>query len=76
MNTKPHRIIGIKLQGQIESFDPCVVLLKNAMTTGGLQARHIDHGASTIDQFRSRRRRGAAPMIRGRWLRVRGIAFV
>jgi len=40
---------GIKLQGQIESFDQFVVLLKNSvsqMVYDGLQTRHFDRRAS------------------------------
>ena len=33
---------GIKLQGQIESFDQFVILLKNTAQPDGLQARHFD----------------------------------
>ena len=34
---------GIKLQGQIESFDQYVVLLRQYCDPDGLQTRHIDH---------------------------------
>lgn len=33
---------GIKLQGQVESFDQYVVLLKNTVTQMVLQACHLD----------------------------------
>ena len=38
---------GIKLQGQVESFDQYVVLLKNTVTPDGVQARHLDGGAGS-----------------------------
>jgi hypothetical protein len=40
---------GIKLQGQIESFDQYVVLLKNTGHPDGVQARHFDRGAGPRD---------------------------
>ncbi len=36
---------GIKLQGQIDSFDQFVVLLQEQRQPDGLQARHLHGGA-------------------------------
>ena len=36
---------GIKLQGQIESFDAFVLLLRNNILADGVQARDFDHRA-------------------------------
>ena len=41
---------GIKLQGQIESFDQFVILLKNTVSQMGLQARHFHRGAGPCRQ--------------------------
>ena len=38
---------GIKLQGQIESFDQFVILLKTR-STNGVQTRNFDCGSSTF----------------------------
>ena len=46
---------GIKLQGQVESFDQYVVLLKNTVDPDGLQTRHFHHRAFTPRQHPSRR---------------------
>ena len=42
---------GIKLQGQIESFDQYVVLLRNTVDADGLQTRHLHHRAGPRRQF-------------------------
>ena len=41
---------GIKLQGQIESFDQYVVLLQEHRDADGLQARHLDRRAGAPGQ--------------------------
>jgi len=45
---------GIKLQGQIDSFDQYVVLLKNTVHADGLQARDFDRGSRPCRQFDAR----------------------
>ena len=45
---------GIKLQGQIESFDQYVVLLKERCHTNRLQARNLHHSSHTPHQGDSR----------------------
>ncbi len=51
---------GIKLQGQIESFDQFVMLLKQYRQPDGLQARHLHRGAKPSGAFAGQRtgRRG------------------
>ena len=41
---------GIKLQGQVESFDQYVVLLKNTVTQMVLQARDLHRGSGAPGQ--------------------------
>ena len=52
---------GIKLQGQIESFDQYVVLASQYRDADGLQARHLHHRARTRRQLLGirKRRRGS-----------------
>ena len=60
---------GIKLQGQIDSFDQFVVLLKNTRQPDGLQARDFDGGAGAHRAAAERRRRdeeAAAGVMRAR----------
>ena len=42
---------GIKLQGQIESFDQYVVLAAQHGDTDGLQARHLHHRAGPCGEL-------------------------
>ena len=47
---------GIKLQGQIDSFDQFVVLLKNSVSPDGLQTRDFDRCPGAQRAHHQRRR--------------------
>ena len=49
---------GIKLQGQIDSFDQFVVLLRNTRQPDGLQTRDLDGRAGAQRAAAERGRRG------------------
>ena len=48
---------GIKLQGQVDSFDQYVILLKNTVTNG-LQTRYLYHRASACSYYDAARTSG------------------